>query len=435
MRLSVKYILFILILHATALLLSFRIFQDNKPWFIVSEVFILASLAFSVSLYRAFIRPLQLLMRGVDAIRDRDFNVRFLATGSPEMDKLIGVYNAMIDELRTERTKQEEQHFFLEKLIRTSPTGIVMLDFDEKVTAVNPRAALLMGLSEQELSGKSVKEIDTPLFKAIGALKSGASKILSLNDGRTYKIQKAHFVDRGFPRMFVMIEDLTSEILEAEKKAYGKVIRMMAHEVNNSVGPVNSILETAIQLDNLPQNVADAFRIAVERNRHLNLFMRRFADVIRLPEPRFEPVDLHETLRKVALLLENLAQQRQVRFEFIFAEKPLVIRADAAQIEQALINIVKNAIEAIDNEGVVRIISEHNPPGLRIEDSGKGIAPEVEPLLFTPFFTDKAGGQGIGLTLIREILNKHGFGFSLHAGQSLRASSLRASVTVFEIRF
>ena len=427
MRLSVKYVLFILLLHTMALALSFRIFQDNKLWFIVSEAFILVSLAFSVSLYRAFIRPLQLLMRGVDAIRDRDFNVRFLETGSPEMDKLIGVYNAMIDELRSERTKQEEQHFFLEKLIRTSPTGIVMLDFDEKITAVNPGAAALLGLPAQELEGKPAQASGNPLLNTIGALKSGGSGVVPLNDGRTFKIQKAHFIDRGFPRTFVLIEDLTSEILEAEKKAYGKVIRMMAHEVNNSVGPVNSILETAIQLENLPENVAEAFRIAVERNRHLNLFMRRFADVIRLPEPRFEQIDLHETLRKVAFLFEHQARQRQIRFEFALPEKPLFVRADAAQIEQALINIVKNAVEAIENEGVVRIVTENAPPRLRVEDTGKGIAPETEPLLFTPFFTDKSGGQGIGLTLIREILNRHGFGFSLKTqGEGL---------TVFEIRF
>ena len=217
MRLSVKYVLFILLLHTMALALSFRIFQDNKLWFIVSEAFILVSLAFSVSLYRAFIRPLQLLMRGVDAIRDRDFNVRFLETGSPEMDKLIGVYNAMIDELRSERTKQEEQHFFLEKLIRTSPTGIVMLDFDEKITAVNPGAAALLGLPAQELEGKPAQASGNPLLNTIGALKSGESGVVPLNDGRTFKIQKAHFIDRGFPRTFVLIEDLTSEILEAEK--------------------------------------------------------------------------------------------------------------------------------------------------------------------------------------------------------------------------
>ena len=111
MKLQVKFIVFIIVIHAVAIGLSFYIFRDNKLLFIASELLIFISLALSWSLYREMIQPLRMLMQGIDAIRDRDFNVKFLKTGRLEMDSLIEVYNAMIDQLRTERTRQEEQHF------------------------------------------------------------------------------------------------------------------------------------------------------------------------------------------------------------------------------------------------------------------------------------------------------------------------------------
>ena len=132
-------------------------------------------------------------------------------------------------------------------------------------------------------------------------LKSGESKTVVLNGITTYKLQKSHFIDRGFPRYFIMIEELTAEILAAEKKAYGKVIRMMAHEVNNTVGPVNSIIESALKAP-LPwqganESLQKALQVAMERNQSLNLFMRNFADVVRLPEPNKKKINLHELIR------------------------------------------------------------------------------------------------------------------------------------------
>ncbi|HSU52334.1 MAG TPA: HAMP domain-containing protein, partial [Segetibacter sp.] len=129
MKLRTKYLLFVVILHLITLVLSFFIFKDNKLLFIASEVFILLSALIAFQLYKQLIQPLKTLMTGVEAIKDRDFTTKFVTTGKHEMDELISVYNQMIDVLRTERIKQEQQHFFLEKLIQTSPTGIIILDY------------------------------------------------------------------------------------------------------------------------------------------------------------------------------------------------------------------------------------------------------------------------------------------------------------------
>ena len=146
MKLRTKYILFVAIIHLVALVLAWFIFCQNRIFFIISEVFVIISIVVAWQLYVQLLRPLKMLMQGVEAIKDRDFNVKFLSTGKYEMDKLIGVYNQMMDELRMERTRQEQQHFFLEKLILTSPTGIIILDYDDHVQQINPKALEILGL-------------------------------------------------------------------------------------------------------------------------------------------------------------------------------------------------------------------------------------------------------------------------------------------------
>jgi two-component system, NtrC family, nitrogen regulation sensor histidine kinase NtrY len=444
MTLKLKFIVFIALIHSVAMGLSFLILKDNKPFFIASELLILMSLVISWSLYQDLIAPLQRLMTGVNAIKDRDFNVKFIKTNEVETDTLIEVYNAMIDQLRTERTHQEAQHFFLQKLVTTSPTGILILDFDHKIADLNPKCAEILNFKKEDIVGKSVFDFDNSLLKTIAELETGDSKTINLNSAKTFKCAKSHFIDRGFPRYFIMIEELTAEILAAEKKAYGKVIRLMAHEVNNSIGAVNSILDTTIQLNEASESTNEALQIAYERNEHLSQFMRNFADVIRLPEPRMESINLNELVTKTAHLMRFKAQEVGIEFNleleleldirsgnfqsFPNVDKhPLSIKADFNQMEQVLINIIKNAMEAVGKDGVITFRTTSNPLQLCIEDTGRGISKDIENQLFTPFFTTKAYGQGVGLTLIREILSAHGFDFALYTEGS--------SKTVFRIRF
>lgn len=419
MRLRTKYLLFVITLHLITLVLSYFIFQANKLLFIVSEIFILLSALLAWKLYRQLIRPLQTLMRGVEAIKDRDFTTRFATTGEHEMDKLISVYNKMIDQLRMERTTQEQQHFFLEKLIRTSPTGIIILDYDNKVHQLNAKALEFLGVDEVGIINKPVEESDHPVMKQINALPSGQSKTISTNGVTTYKLQKSQFIDRGFSRVFVMMEELTAEIIEAEKKAYGKLIRMMAHEVNNTIGPVNSILESALKSGQLhsEQNgaLANALHVAIERNHNLNVFMRNLADIVRLPVPDKRKTDVHKLVSNITTLMLVMAGEKEIDFGYTLAIEPLIIFADEQQMEQTVLNIVKNAIEATENRGVITFTTTLHPQSLVISNTGKGIDELVKEQLFSPFFSTKKDGQGVGLMLIKEICTNHRFRFSLES--------------------
>lgn len=429
MKLRTKYLLFVVIIHLVALVLSFIIFNDNRIFFIASEILIFISVIISLQLYRELLQPLQTLTQALEAIKERDFNIKFVATGKYEIDQLISVYNQMMEQLKLERTKQEEQHFFLSKLINTSPTGILVLHYDGFIQQLNPKAAELLNMDEKDILGRLPGDVSSPLMQEISKLTPGDDRTVTVNNIVTYKLQKSHFIDRGFRRYFITVEELTAEILAAEKKAYGKVIRMMAHEVNNTTGPVNSIIESALNTSNIwhhPQNrsLQQALHVAMERNNNLNLFMRNFADVVRLPEPNKKKVDLHGLIGHVVTLMKINAAAREIVFEYCLSEEPVYFFADEQQMVQVLINIVKNSLEAINEKGRIVFTTTLRPRKLVITDTGAGID-EQQADMFTPFFSTKKTGQGIGLTVVKEILLNHQFSFSL--------KTVRTGRTEFEI--
>jgi two-component system nitrogen regulation sensor histidine kinase NtrY len=433
MKLRTKFILFVVILHLIVLVLSYFILNQHKLLFIISEVFILISILLAWQLYKKLIQPLQLLIQGTEALREKDFNIRFTPTGQYEMDQLIGVYNQMTDELRGERLKQQQQHVFLGTLIETSPTGILILDFNENIHDINPKALKLLNITEEAVIGKPLDALDHPLMLQIKNLVSGTAKSITINGANTYKLQKSHFIDRGFARHFVMIEELTTDILAAEKNAYGKVIRMMAHEVNNTIGAVNSIIQSSLHSNRIwegtdSQLLKDALQMAFDRNKNLSIFMRNFADVVRLPEPQRKSIDLHQLIYHIGGFMEARASEKDIRLHYELDKAPFHIIADGQQIEQALINVVKNAIEAIDDDGIITFTTDTITRQLVVVDNGRGISTQDASQLFSPFFSTKRDGQGIGLTLVKEILLNHGYEFSL------QTTSARNTSFVFRFR-
>lgn len=416
MSIKVRFLLFVLLLHALLAFLAFRLLWEQKVFFYLLEIGLLLSLYLAYRLYRAFVQPLAFISRGVAAIRERDFSVKFVPTGSREMDRLIELYNQMIDNIRHERVQTREQHFFLQKLLSESPIGIVMLDYDDNIVQVNPAGRQLLGLPDTAI-GQPLATRQQPLLQKVSHWQTGQSGILAPEGGRRYKVEMAAFIDQGFRRKFLLIQELSAEILEAEKRAYGKVIRMMAHEVNNSVGAINSLLDT---LQNYPaadtswvEDVRTALPLISGRNERLNSFMRNFADVVRIPPPQCEPLNLGQLLGDMYRLLLPRAQQQGVKLEWEEPAEDSWLSADPRQLEQVVVNAVKNAWESTGPGGTIRLSCQSHPPGFFIADNGPGIDTETAERLFTPFYSSKRDGQGIGLTLTREILLNHGATFSL----------------------
>ena len=432
MTLRIKFILFVVVVHATLLLLTFHFLKTNTWLFLASEVLILVSGLLSFQIYRSFVRPLQLIAAGIESIRDKDFSVKFLPTGQPEVDELIGVYNLMMEQLRRERISQTEKHYFLERLIQASPSGIIILDYDGFIQQVNPAASTWLQQPAATLVGRRLEQLPGQWRTELPALTEGQPRLFHIDGIRTYRGHKSTFIDRGFPRYFLLIEELTEEIIKKEKYAYEKIIRMMSHEVNNSIGAINSILDSfkaytpQLQAD-CQADYAEALEVSIERNRNLAAFMANYARMVRLPAPRKEALDLHALLQAVYRLMQAQLKQRHIAWHWQLAAQPLVVAADAPQMEQVLINIVKNALESIGHQGQIRVATTAHPPLLRIADNGAGVSEAIRQQLFTPFFSTKKNGQGIGLTMIRDILVNHGFPFSLATDED--------GITAFRISF
>ncbi len=411
-----KYILYILVLHLVLILLVYRILFQDKLLFITSEIFLLISIGASVQLYRNFMQPNEFVRSGIEAIKDKDFTIKFVPTGKGEVDSLIEVYNLMIDQLREERTKLNEQHFFLEKLIAASPISIIILDFDDRIASMNSKAREQFEVKDKELIGKRPEETCLPVLIEFSGMQDGEFRMIKTDGIDTFKVQRSHFMDKGFRRSFLMMEELTSEILTSEKNAYGKVIRMMAHEVNNTLGATDSILQTTRNYLVAEEfsDLSEALRIASERNMRLSRFMRNFADVVRLPEPVKQLTDIAKLASEVAAFMQSYAKEKNVELHFNLSPSVLTL-VDSGQMEQVLVNVIKNAIESCDANNVVALeISEKQ---LTISNNGKPISSAESAQLFNPFFSSKPNGQGIGLTLSREILINHGFHFSLKTNE------------------
>ena len=421
MSLRVKFVIFALSVHAAFIVLSLFLYSDNVVLFFIAEAVILISISVTFYFYRAFTRPLDLIAAGVESIRDQDFSTKFTPVGGGEIGQLVDTYNRMIDQLRNERVKRQEQHYFLERLINASPIGIIILDLDGNIAAVNRAGHQMLGAGLENPAGRPLGSFHNLPGGKLTELKAGETTIINVSGIQVYKCSKFHFLDRGFPRHFIMIEELTREIMAAQKKAYDKVIRMMSHEINNSVGAVNSILSSSLNYRNQlsPEDASDfegALRVAIDRNIRLNRFMSNFADVVRIPPPARELYDLHRLLRSVQVLMSPECERRRILWSWELAPAPLMVNIDVQQMEQVLVNVVKNSIEAIGSDGTitVRTVNE-GAKWLTVIDTGKGISSEERLQVFAPFFSTKKDGQGIGLTLTREVLINHGFGFNLES--------------------
>jgi two-component system, NtrC family, nitrogen regulation sensor histidine kinase NtrY len=421
LSLRARIVLYLVLLHLVLGTIALLALRKEPLLLLAVEVLFVVSIAVGTLLVRAFFVPLDLLRTGAELIGERDFTSQFLPVGSPEMDALIGVYNRMIDRLREERLTRQEQHHFLDRILAASPAGVLTLDYDGRVSQANPSASRLLELPA-DARGRPLADVAGALGPALLALPVGASRLLPAAGGRRLKVSRAELFDRGFPRSFFVVEELTEELRSSEKAAYEKLIRMMSHEVNNSVGAVGSLLDSfRIYGEQLEEDDRDDFRealaVAATRLDNLRAFMNGFAEVVRLPPPDLRPHDLKRLVDEVVLLLRPELDRRRI---FCGWEPPLPepvppVALDRNQIEQVLVNVLKNAMESIGEDGriTLRLAREGGKTMLAIRDTGAGIPGEIQPLLFTPFFTTKPDGRGLGLTLVQEILAQHRFGFRL----------------------
>ena len=357
-------------------------YHSHPTLFYVTEGLVVLLLVYLWYFYRKTIRPYDTLIGGIELIRELDLTTRLAPSGQHETDIIVRTFNDLLNRLRSEHLRLEEQYTFLNLLVEASPMGVIQCDLNGTFTSMNPAA--------REMLSPSIE-------KAIRELQLGETTTVRMpGEPQLFRISHLSFPDRGFQHPFFLIESLTSEIRRAEKAAYERVIRMIAHEVNNSVAGI---------IGSLTGNEA-------ERLKALSAFVTRFAEVVKIPQPQLQLCDLSEEVEACRPFLENLCTSANVQIEFFLTDEAIPVHLDTVLFQQVLINIVKNAVESINGtQGRVTVAT--SPSQLMITDNGPGIPADVAPHLFTPFYSTKPQGQGLGLLLIRDILTSHHCTFSL----------------------
>ena len=417
MKLKSFFFILAFLLMVVWTVLLFIATQENGWRFYLIEGIITFSLIYLVYFYRKVIKPLNSIAGGMDLLQAQDFSSRLAPVGQKEADHIVSIFNRMMQQLKDERTRLREQNHFLDLLISVSPMGVIILTLDEQISMAN-KAALefLEEESEENLLDKTMDELKGSLADELKRIPKDTTVTIRLSDSRIYRCSRLSFIDRGFSHPFFLIESLTAEVMKAEKKAYEKVIRMIAHEVNNSVAGITSTLDT---VDSILQSMEDTedlrevMRVCIERSYSMSRFITNFADVVKIPEPQLEEVELNERVVACKRFMENICQERNISLKMLLCEKSPVVLMDTSLFEQVLINIIKNSAESIGSGGQITIRTSTSPLMLEIADNGEGISKDVEAKLFTPFFSTKPNGQGIGLIFIREVLMKHDCTFSL----------------------
>lgn len=408
------YILVFLLLALGGVLL-FLSSQLNTVFFYIGEGLILFILFYLTFFYRKLVKPLNTIGSGMELLREQDFSSRLSLVGQYEADRIVNIFNRMMEQLKNERLRLREQNNFLDLLINASPMGVILTTLDDDLSELNPMALKMLGVRPEDVQGKKMEEIDSPLAAELANVPKGETVTVRLNDSNIYRCTHSSFIDRGFQHPFFLIESLTDEVMKAEKKAYEKVIRMIAHEVNNTTAGITSTLDTveqALSSEEGMEDICDVMRVCTERCFSMSRFITRFADVVKIPEPTLSSVNLNDLAFTCKRFMEGMCNDRRIKLRMEIDESLKDIKLDAALFEQVLVNIIKNAAESIETDGEITIRTL-SPSTLEVVDNGKGISKETETKLFSPFFSTKPNGQGIGLIFIREVLMRHGCTFSL----------------------
>lgn len=414
MRIKGLFIILAVLLLAIICVLIYLGVGSSSKLFYVIEGIILLTLLYLAFFYRKIVKPLQTIGNGMELLREQDFSSRLSSVGQVESDHIVDIFNRMMEQLKDERLRLREQNHFLDLLIEASPMGVLIISLDGEVTQCNPMGLKMLDLTPEVVKGAKMVDIDSPLAVELLSISRGETKTIRLNNSNIYKCTHSSFIDHGFAHSFYLIESLTEEVIKAEKIAYEKVIRMIAHEVNNTTAGITSTLdtiETALVDINETEDIREVMHVCIDRCYSMSKFITRFADVVKIPEPHFSVVEPNELLFTCKRFMEGMCADRNITLTLKTVELPK-LNIDISLFEQVLVNIIKNAMESIGRDGEIMIVASL-PATIEIIDNGKGIVKEVEEEIFTPFFSTKPHGQGIGLIFIREVLSRHGCSFSL----------------------
>jgi two-component system nitrogen regulation sensor histidine kinase NtrY len=365
-------------------------------------------IGFALATRRQVVFPLQTLSNLLGALREGDFSIR--ARGARRSDAMGEVFrevNALGDTLREQRLGALEATALLRNVMGEIDAGVFAFDGEHRLRLVNRAGERLLDRSSRQLLGRAAGELGLA-----ECLEGTSPRIVQMgfpSKAGRWEIHRGNFREGGLPHTLLVISDISRALREEEREAWQRLIRVLGHEMNNSLAPVKSVAESLESLLGRPQlprdwreDMARGLALIAARADGLSRFMNAYAQLARLPPPKRRPVEVGAWIRRAAGLETRLAVG-------VLPGPEVTIGADPDQLEQLLINLVRNAVDAaLETGGSVRLGWQRNGGFVEvvIEDEGPGVPNSAN--LFVPFFTTKPGGSGIGLVLSREIAEAHG---------------------------
>lgn len=366
-------------------------------------------LGVTVALREHVVRPLGTLANMLAALREGDFSIRARVTdGSDPLSLAYLEVNALEAILRNQRLGAVEATETLRKVLEEIDVAVFAFDPEETLRIVNRTAERLLGQTAHRLIGKTATEL-----RLDHALIGVAPRTLEVSfpggTGR-WELRRSVVRQEGYPLQLIALSDLSRALREEERQAWKRIIRVLSHEINNSLAPIKSIsgsLQSMLGRSDLPDDMGEDVERGLEvissRAESLGRFMASYAKLARLPQPELSSVEIAPLVQDVADLETRLTVE-------VVSGGDVTIQADPDQLEQALINVVRNAVDAtLEAAGAavtIRWLTRDGRLHILVEDEGPGLADTGN--LFVPFYTTKQGGTGIGLVLSRQIAEGHG---------------------------
>jgi two-component system nitrogen regulation sensor histidine kinase NtrY len=374
------------------------------------------------------VRPLQTLSNMLAALREGDYSIR--ARGADREDALGLAFlesNLLGETLRMQRLGAMEATALLRTVMAEIDVAVFAFDDEDRVRLVNRAGERLLGQPEERLLGRTAEQAG--LAESLQGPSPRTMDVTFAGGAGRWEVRRGTFRQDGRPHTLLVLADVSKTLREEELQAWQRLVRVLSHEINNSLAPIKSItgsLSALLDRQPRPIDADDDLRRGLSviggRSEALVRFMSAYARLARLPAPNKVALDVGLWVRRVAAL--------ETRMPVVVAGgPPTLLRADGDQLDQLLINLVRNAVDAsLETRGAVRIRwqRQNGTLALMVEDEGPGIANSAN--LFVPFFTTKPQGSGIGLVLCRQIAEAHGGSLSLE-----NRADRRGSVATFRL--
>lgn len=386
-------------------------YSPELKW-ILTMFMVLAWMVGSSILQEQVIRPLQTLSNMAAGIREGDFSFRLRAGGPKDsLADLIDELNVMADRLQDQKVSSVEATALLKKVLMEIDVAVFTFDQQHRLRIVNRAGEQLMGRIAPRLLGLTAEELGLSAY-----LKTPGPQTLETTfpgkHGR-WSISHTSFRETGVPHQLLIVSDMSRALREEERQAWQRLIRVVGHELNNSLAPIKSIAGTLASIagraglpEEIQQDMQQGLRVIENRVESLGRFMQVYTQLARMPAPSKVRVEIASLVQRAASLESRLAVR-------VLSGPRIAVEADPDQLEQLLINLIRNAVDAsldssLAQPGSVEVgwkLSAHTVE-VFVVDEGPGLPNSDN--LFVPFFTTKHGGSGIGLILSRQIAEAHG---------------------------